>query len=193
MSSGTCPGQTVPALIRLALLVTTRARVLARLMNIAVFRRLLGAAGRRAAFVRLGADIAPDVVISHSVFIRTPRNVSIGAGTLVNGRVRIESWGKVTIGRHCMFNDDVLVLTAQHDIDSLDFVGDVRPIVIGDYVWLPHRIILLPGVQIGDAAVVGSGSVVTRDVPPYAVVAGNPARIIRERAHLPFRYVPTEL
>ena len=64
--------------------------------------------------------------------------------------------------------------------------------MIGDYVWLPQRIILLPGVQIGDAAVVGTGSVVTRDVPPYAVVAGNPARIIRERAHLPFRYVPTE-
>jgi maltose O-acetyltransferase len=148
--------------------------------------------GRRAAFIRLGADIAPDVALSYGVFIRFPRNVTIGAGTRRSGRVRIEAWERVTIGRCCMFNDDVLLLTAQHDIDSLDFAADVRSISIGDYVWLPQRIVVLPGVQIGEAAVVGTGSVVTRDVPAYSVVAGNPARVIRERARLPFRYVPTE-
>lgn len=170
----------------------TRTGMLARLVRLEPFRRLLGAAGRRAAFVRLGADIAPEVFIGHGVYIRFPQNVSIGSGTRVSGRCRIESWGNVTIGRCCMFNDDVLLLTAQHDIDSVDFGDDVRPILIGDYVWLPQRIIVLPGVHIGDAAVVGTGSVVTRDVPPYAVVAGNPASVIRDRARLPFRYVPTE-
>lgn len=128
--------------------------------------------GRRAAFSRLGADIAPDVALSYGVFIRFPRNVTIGAGTRLSGRVRIEAWERVTIGCCCMFNDDVLLLTAQHDIDSLDFDADVR--------------------SIGEAAVVGTGSVVTRDVPAYSVVAGNPARVLRERARLPFRYVPTE-
>ncbi len=185
-------GRTMSAAIRLLLALTARVGVLSRLMDIAAFRRLLGAEGRRAAFVRLGADIAPDVAIGYGVFIRHPRNVSIGAGTRINGRVRIDAWGDVSIGRCCIFNDDILVLTAQHDIDSLDFGPDIRPIVIGDYVWLPHRIVVLPGVQIGHAAVVGTGSVVTRDVPPYAVVAGNPARVIRERANLPFRYSPTE-
>ncbi|MEJ7786535.1 MAG: hypothetical protein WKF96_17165 [Solirubrobacteraceae bacterium] len=161
-------------------------------MDVAILRRLLGANGRRAAFVRLGADIAPDVAISHGVYIRFPRNVSIGAGTRLSGRVRIDAWEKVTIGRCCIFNDDVLVFTAQHDIDSVDFGPDARPVTIGDYVWLPHRIVVLPGVQIGNAAVVGTGSVVTRHVPPYAVVAGNPARLIRERARVPFHYVPTQ-
>ena len=181
-----------PPPIRLALAAAGRAGALGRLMDIAVLRRLLGAAGRRAAFIRLGADIAGDVAISHGVYIRYPGNVTIGAGTRLGGRVRLEAWEKITIGRCCMFNDDILVLTAQHNIDTLDCDGDMRPVVIGDYVWLPQRIVVLPGVRIGDAAVVGTGSVVTHDVPAHAVVAGNPARVVRERAHLPFRYVPAE-
>lgn len=184
--------RTLPAPTAAALWLLARAGLLARVMDAPVARRLLGGAGRRAAFVRLGADIAPDVAMSYGVSIRNPPNVSIGAGTRMSGWVRIEAWEKVTIGRCCMFNDDVLVLTAQHDIDTPDFAADVRPIVIEDYVWLPQRIVVLPGVRVGEAAVVGTGSVVTRDVPAYAVVAGNPARIVRERARVPFRYVPAD-
>ena len=178
--------------MRFGLALLARAGLLPRLMHTSLVRRLLGVRGRRAAFARLGADIAPDVRLSYGVFIRFPANVTIGAGTRVSGRVRIEAWDKVTIGRCCMFNDDVLILTAQHDIDSAQFEADVRPVTIGDHVWLPQRIVVLPGVRIGDAAVIGTGSVVTRDVPAYAVVAGNPARIIRERARLAYRYVPAE-
>jgi maltose O-acetyltransferase len=184
--------QDAPARHRCALALLARAGLLSRLMDIPAIRRLLGARGRRAAFVSLGARFAPGVLLSYGVFIRSPGNVTIGAGTRLSGRVRIEAWDKVTIGQCCMFNDDVLILTAQHDIDSVHFDADVRPVAIGDHVWLPQRIVVLPGVQIGDAAVVGTGSVVTRDVPAYAVVAGNPARIIRERARVAFRYVPAE-
>lgn len=183
---------TVPAPTAALLSLLARAGLLARVMDAPIARRLLGQAGRRAAFVKLGADIAPDVALSYGVFIRFPRNVSIGAGSRLSGRVRIEAWAQVTIGRCCMFNDDVLVLTAQHDVDTPEFAADVRPVVIEDYVWLPQRIVVLPGVRLGEAAVVGTGSVVTRDVPPYAVVAGNPARIVRERARVAFRYVPSD-
>lgn len=169
-----------------------RAGILDRLMDVAAFRRILGSTGRRAAFVLLGADIAPDVALSHGVYMRYPRNVSIGAGTRLSGNVRIEAWDTVTIGRCCMFNDDVRLLTAQHDVDSADFARDIRPVAIGDYAWLPQRIVVMPGVRIGEAAVVGTGSVVTRDVAPYTVVAGNPARPIRERARVPFTYIPTD-
>lgn len=117
--------------------------LLARLIDVAAFRRALGAAGRPAALVSRGADPAPDAAIAHGVFIRCPENVRIGARTPLSGHVRIEAWGKVTSGRCCVFNDDVLVLTAQHDIDS-------------------------------------------------AVVAGNPERMIRERARLAFSYVSTD-
>jgi len=185
-------GMAPSAPIGAAVSILARTGLLARLMDAPIGRRLLGQAGRRAAYVRLGADIAPDVALSYGVFIRLPPNVSIGAGTRIAGRVRIEAWDKVTIGRCCMFNDDVVVLTGQHDVDTPDFDADLRPVVIGDYVWLPQRIVVLPGVQIGEAAVVATGSVVTHDVPPYAIVAGNPARVIRERARTRFRYVPAE-
>ncbi|HWF51442.1 MAG TPA: hypothetical protein VG294_12455 [Solirubrobacteraceae bacterium] len=78
-------------------------------------------------------------------------------------------------------------------MDSLDFEADVRPISIGDYAWLPVRIIVLPGVTVGEAAVIGSGSVVTHDVPPYSVAAGTPARVKGERARHLYRYVPSRL
>ena len=60
-------------------------------MDIPAFRRLLTTAGRRAAFIRLGADIAPDIALSYGVFIRFPRNVTVGAGTRLSGRVRFEA------------------------------------------------------------------------------------------------------
>ena len=56
-----------------------------------------------------------------------------------------------------------------------------RPVVIGNDVWIGGRVIILPGVKIGDGAIVGAGSVVTRDVSEYDIVAGNPARVIKNR------------
>ncbi len=105
----------------------------------------------------------------------------------------MDAWGAITIGKRCFLSDDISLLTAGHDIDSPDFAGVVRPVTIGDYVWLPQRIVVLPGVAIGTAAVVGTGSVVARDVAPRTVVAGNPARVIGERADVDFSYVPSRM
>mgnify|MGYP000091352893 CR=1 FL=1 len=57
----------------------------------------------------------------------------------------------------------------------------VNPVEIGDDVWIGTRVIVLPGVKLGAGCVIGAGSVVTRDIPPLAVAAGNPARVIRQR------------
>jgi acetyltransferase-like isoleucine patch superfamily enzyme len=75
----------------------------------------------------------------------------------------------------------VMVLTAYHDPDSDDFAGIEKPVVIEDYVWVATRAMILPGVRIGRGAVVGAGSVVTKDVAAGTIVAGNPAKVIRER------------
>lgn len=105
--------------------------------------------------------------------------------------------GPMTVGRYCSIAASVLSVRANHPIGALsthpmlydkDFgvvdrnAVDQAPLVIEDDVWIGHNVIILPGcARIGRGAVVGAGSVVTRDVPRYAVVAGNPARRLRDR------------
>lgn len=103
--------------------------------------------------------------------------------------------GKVTIGRYCEIATDVSMNSSDHPMDHLSistnrylFGGRLAQnfshgseILIGHDVWIGHSVRILKGVSIGNGAVIGAGSVVTRDVPPYAVAAGNPARIIRFR------------
>jgi putative colanic acid biosynthesis acetyltransferase WcaF len=167
-----------------------RANVLPWLMRRYAFRKLLGPAGRIAAWRALGAAIAEDVLIGPGVAIRAPENVRVGGGTAILGRTWIDAWGAVTIGRNCLINDHVDLLTAQHDLGSPVFAGEIRSIEIGDYVWMPRRIVVLPGSVIGDCAVIGTGSVVSGLIPAQAVAVGNPARRIRDRPAAAFSYVP---
>jgi len=162
-------------------------------MKLYAFRKALGAPGRRAAWIALGARLADTVVIGPRVTMRVPRHVSVGAGSSLTGRIWIDSWGEVTIGRNVLMNGDIDLFTAQHLLDSPTLEGEIRTIQIDDYAWLPHWILVLPGVRIGSHAVIGSGSVVTGDVPDYAVAAGNPARVVKQRARVPYVYVPSDL
>jgi maltose O-acetyltransferase len=96
--------------------------------------------------------------------------------------LKIKGNGRVDFGQHIAMGDDVTIITQNHkyEADRYDgfVIGDVQ---IGSHVWIGDRVILLPGVRIGNHAIVGAGSVVTKDVPDYAVVAGNPARVIKDR------------
>ncbi|OIP64120.1 MAG: hypothetical protein AUK29_05410 [Nitrospirae bacterium CG2_30_53_67] len=89
----------------------------------------------------------------------------------------------VTIGARSFFGHDVKLLTPYHDMESFDqdrrHAVRCKPIHIGRGVWIASSAIILAGVTIGDGAVVGAGAVVTRDVPAFTFVAGNPARVIR--------------
>jgi acetyltransferase-like isoleucine patch superfamily enzyme len=94
--------------------------------------------------------------------------LSLGDDSGFNYGVSIEAHQSVRVGRRCMFASLVRVCDRGHD--------KVSPILIGDDVWLAHGVIVEPGVTIGDGSVVSAGSVVTRDVPPGSLAAGNPAR-----------------
>jgi len=103
------------------------------------------------------------------------RNV-INFGCLFDGRkFSIRTGSNVSIG------PEATILTLGHDPRSATFEDRGRDVVIGDRVWIGYRAIILPGIMIGDGAVVGAGAVVTKDVEPFAIVAGNPARKIGER------------
>lgn len=103
------------------------------------------------------------------------RNV-INFGCLFDGRkYRIRTGSNVSIG------PEATILTLGHDPRSASFADRGGDVVIGDRVWIGYRAIVLPGVTIGEGAVVGAGAVVTKNVEPYAIMAGNPARKIGER------------
>ncbi len=103
------------------------------------------------------------------------RNV-INFGCLLDGRrYAIRTGGDVSIG------PEASILTLGHDPQSPAFDLRGGEVSIGDRVWIGYRAVILPGAAIGEGAVVGSCAVVSKDVPPFAIVAGNPARIIGER------------
>lgn len=120
----------------------------------------------------------------------------IGYGTQINGPVFINSreGAPVCIGKYCAVAHNLRIrprnhktgyanlqyaLQARHKFKSLATVKG--PITIGNGVWIGDNVIILSGVTVGDGAVLGAGAIVTKDVPPYAVAAGNPARVIRYR------------
>jgi acetyltransferase-like isoleucine patch superfamily enzyme len=110
-----------------------------------------------------------------------------GIATLIGGRTRIsrdctlDTRGGLRIGRNVSVAPEVAILTAEHDHRSRGFRIRHAPVVIEDHVSIGMRAIILPGVHIGQGAVVAAGSVVTHDVDPLTVVAGVPARVIGER------------
>jgi acetyltransferase-like isoleucine patch superfamily enzyme len=104
--------------------------------------------------------------------------IRIGDGTYLNRNTEIVAAGSVTIGRDCKIGRDVLVMdTDQHPLPGGELV--IAPVVIEDRVWIGARAIVLKGVRIGHDSVVAAGAIVTRDVPPWSVVAGQPARVLR--------------
>ena len=85
------------------------------------------------------------------------------------------------IGNHVDIASGVMIYNSEHEINSEDFHAIIAPVEIEDYVFIGPRAIILPGVKIGEGAVVAAGAVVTKDVPEYMVVGGVPAQVIGER------------
>lgn len=107
-----------------------------------------------------------------------PATLKIGDFTVLGDRVEIHVAEKVIIGMRCLISWDCVIMDRNyHGIDGPEVI---KPVIIEDNVWIGCRAIVLPGVRIGSYSVVGAGSVVTKDVPPNTLVAGNPARIVRK-------------
>lgn len=103
------------------------------------------------------------------------KNLSIGDESSI-GAALIVTHDKVVVGDKVTINDGVTILTASHDLSDPCWKTFRKPVQIDDFSWIAQGAMILPGVHIGRGAVVGAGAVVGRDVCPYTVVVGNPAR-----------------
>jgi maltose O-acetyltransferase len=128
-----------------------------------------------------------NVNVEHGAYFGAGRLIEIGDNSGIGVDCHVPA--DIHIGRDVMMGPEVLIVSQNqnHRIDNLELPMRLQgykeslPVVIEDDVWLGARVIVLPGIKIGRGAVIGAGAIVTRDVPPYAVCAGNPARIIRFR------------
>ena len=120
-------------------------------------------------------------VIMKSNYIIAPNHLSLGNYTHINRGCTLDARGNLTIGNNVSISYNVSLMTGGHDVNSSLFQGVYLPIVIEDYVWIGVNSTVLQGVTIGKGAVIAAGSVVTKDVAPYTIVGGIPARKIGER------------
>jgi len=107
--------------------------------------------------------------------------IAVGDNSVINRRCYLDGRSGLKIGNNVNISADVCLITLQHDPDSPNFVCTGGPIVIDDHVWIGMRAMVMPGIHIGEGAVVAAGAVVTRDVAPYSIVAGIPAVHRKER------------
>lgn len=125
--------------------------------------------------------------LGRGVFFETPREgvITLGAHVRLNTGTMIVSSTEVTIGNDCLIGEYVSIRDGNHGTKTGRPMRlqdeDTAPIRIGDDVWLGRGVVVLQAVTIGDGAIVAANSVVTKDVPPYAIAAGSPAKVIKQR------------
>jgi maltose O-acetyltransferase len=134
-----------------------------------------------------------DVIIKKGCYFGSGVGLRVGSRSQLGQNATIGRC--VTFGADVVMGPDVVIMTDAHNFDDLTKpinqqgnVG-VRPVVIGDDVWIGTRVIIMPGVKVGSKAVIGAGTVVTRDVPDRAVFAGVPGKVLRYRGK---KALPTE-
>lgn len=131
-------------------------------------------------------DLADNVVFYDGTEIRCPQNLHVGKGTIIGNNAILDARQGIKIGKNVCLASNVSIWTEQHDYNDPEFrcmPEKMGPVVIEDRAWIGPNTLILHDVTIGEGAVVAGGAVVTKDVPPFTVVAGVPAKPVRERSH----------
>jgi acetyltransferase-like isoleucine patch superfamily enzyme len=120
-------------------------------------------------------------MILDNVYMRAGMNgsIRIGDSCAINSFAKIFGHGGVTMGANSQIGPGSLVTTTSHD-PKRAMAAEFKPVAIGDWVWIGANVTVLPGITIGDHAIVGAGTIVTKDVAPWSIVVGNPGRVIGE-------------
>ena len=113
-------------------------------------------------------------------------NIEIGDNSGIGINSELNTPGGIFIGNNVMMGPDVMIITQNHKHDDitkpmLEQGFERAPVIIEDDVWIGTRVIILPGVKIGRSSIIGAGAVVTKDIPPFSIAGGNPAKVIKKR------------
>lgn len=133
-------------------------------------------------FKKMGTGI----LIDPGCYFRYPHQICIGDNVSINRNCSI--YGsyynkdiRIIIGNNVALGPEIIIFAASHNYHDLGLPDYGKSVYIGDFVWIGGGAIILPGVSIGEGAVIGAGSVVTKDIPPWSIAVGNPAKVIKKR------------
>ena len=128
-----------------------------------------------------GAKLTLGVMVYPSCRIFAPWNLSIGKYSCIGPNTTIYNKAPIVIGENCVISQGAYLCTASHDISKKSHDLITKPIIIKNRAWVAAEAFIGPGVTIGEGAVVGARAAVFKDVEPWTVVGGNPARVIKKR------------
>lgn len=143
---------------------------------------------RRFFYRMAGIKIGKGSTIHTKARFYDPKNISIGEDSIIGEGVVLDGRDLLVIGSHVDIASEVMIYNSGHDVNDESFTAKNSPVKIEDYVFIGPRVIILAGVTVGRGAIVGAGAVVTKDVPPYAIVGGVPAKTIGERRNKDLHY-----
>lgn len=141
-------------------------------------KKMLGFFGKR-----IAAKFGTDVNIERNAVFTPELEIGNNSGVGID----CEVYGPVTIGDNVMMGPEVVIYTSGHKHDRIDIPmmeqgsSETQPVTIGNDVWIGRRAIIMPGVTIGDGVIIGAGAVVTKNIEPYMVAVGVPAKAIKSR------------
>lgn len=141
---------------------------------------------------KLGAKIEISVVVYSGFEVRYPAGLSIGSNSSIGHRALLDARRGLKIGKNVTLATEVMIWTLHHDYNDPNFSSIGGEVIICDYAWLGSRCIVLPNIVIGEGAVIAAGAVVTKNVQPYTVVGGVPAKVIANRKQQNYHYNPGE-
>jgi acetyltransferase-like isoleucine patch superfamily enzyme len=142
---------------------------------------LVGARMRAYAALGVKFDERSSAHISLGVEMWVGRRLAMGARSTIGQRCYIDARAGIRVDSDVSISREAALLTATHIPDDPEFLASLAPVHLERHCWIGMRALVLPGVRVGEGAVVGAGAIVTGDVAPYTIVAGVPAKVLRKR------------
>ena len=136
---------------------------------------------RKFFYILSGLNMPLDSNIYMGANFFNPSGITIGHDSLVGSSCFLDGRAPLTIGNHTSLASEVMIYNDEHSIHDPNYGNSFGPVTIGDYVFIGPRAIILPNIKIGDGAVIAAGAIVTKNIPPYEVWGGVPAKKISDR------------